>query len=223
MPGTPVPMKRPIPEVPVLEPQGYLAPNPAKTSRQDFTDFFLQFRCAPDAHPQYRGLFETHQKLVKLCFDHPAMEPNRNQTFDTPANSKNKVYFMWDYLLRTFQHIAAQLSPQHPTFSEMWMDVTTRTLMAHELMLDETGKLEAGNRSIGYNDDHGVEFTDEIKTLAKELEGLLVSNEDGCRACGKDEKDDGSDLLQCSRCKKAKYCSRECQKRDWKMHKATCK
>lgn len=29
-------------------------------------------------------------------------------------------------------------------------------------------------------------------------------------------------LLTCSRCKKAKYCSKECQKNDWKNHKRTC-
>lgn len=44
-----------------------------------------------------------------------------------------------------------------------------------------------------------------------------------CRICGKSKKADGSDLMNCSRCHKAKYCSKDCQKADWKKHKGVCK
>ncbi|KAH0829193.1 hypothetical protein J3R83DRAFT_2741 [Lanmaoa asiatica] len=37
-----------------------------------------------------------------------------------------------------------------------------------------------------------------------------------CRSCGKDGG------LTCSRCKRARYCSKECQHADWKMHKKDC-
>jgi hypothetical protein len=40
-------------------------------------------------------------ELLKALFDHPAMEPNREQTFMTPANKKTKPYFMWDFVGRT--------------------------------------------------------------------------------------------------------------------------
>ena len=40
------------------------------------------------------------QLLQKLAF-HPAMAPNLRQTYSTPATSKNKVYFMWDFVGRT--------------------------------------------------------------------------------------------------------------------------
>lgn len=43
-----------------------------------------------------------------------------------------------------------------------------------------------------------------------------------CRLCGKSEKPDGSALMTCSRCKRAKYCSRDCQKADWKQHRNVC-
>jgi uncharacterized C2H2 Zn-finger protein len=46
-----------------------------------------------------------------------------------------------------------------------------------------------------------------------------------CDACGKKaESVDGRDLLQCSRCKQAYYCSKACQKHQWKAgHKEACR
>ena len=43
-------------------------------------------------------------------------------------------------------------------------------------------------------------------------------------ACDRCKKKESADLklLVCSRCKKAVYCSRECQKGDWKTHKLRC-
>ncbi|KAL4071259.1 hypothetical protein V8B97DRAFT_1962113 [Scleroderma yunnanense] len=40
----------------------------------------------------------------------------------------------------------------------------------------------------------------------------------GCRTCG----DEGKALSACGRCKKVKYCSKECQVQDWKRHKKDC-
>ena len=39
-----------------------------------------------------------------------------------------------------------------------------------------------------------------------------------CRGCNKQ----GSGFSRCSRCQQAYYCSRDCQKRDWKRHKDLC-
>jgi len=36
--------------------------------------------------------------------------------------------------------------------------------------------------------------------------------------CHKRKSKDGGDLRTCSRCHRAKYCSRECQRVDWKVH-----
>ena len=49
------------------------------------------------------------------------------------------------------------------------------------------------------------------------------SKTNGCRVCRRDKKGDGSGLLNCARCYHVKYCSRECQRADWKMHKNVCK
>ena len=43
-----------------------------------------------------------------------------------------------------------------------------------------------------------------------------------CDGCGKDEVELGKTLKQCAKCGSARYCSRECQKTDWKEHKKVC-
>jgi hypothetical protein len=45
---------------------------------------------------------------------------------------------------------------------------------------------------------------------------------ESCRACGRGEAKEGGKLLMCTRCKKVKYCSKECQKGDWKTHRMEC-
>jgi hypothetical protein len=40
-----------------------------------------------------------------------------------------------------------------------------------------------------------------------------------CQGCNSNSKE----LSVCGRCKEAKYCSRDCQKREWKQHRQSCK
>ena len=52
---------------------------------------------------------------------------------------------------------------------------------------------------------------------------LPVQSEDACRACGRaDAKPNGGPLKKCARCLEVKYCSAECQKKDWKKHRMEC-
>ncbi|GAB7363427.1 hypothetical protein MBLNU230_g3703t1 [Neophaeotheca triangularis] len=65
-------------------------------------------------------------------------------------------------------------------------------------------------------------------------EGLVIPcpvkiDHDACEGCGKDtavaweEKAAGeAPLLKCAKCLKVMYCSRQCQKGDWKAHKPFC-
>eukprot|EP00033_Pygsuia_biforma_P002520 GCRY01002791.1.p1 GENE.GCRY01002791.1~~GCRY01002791.1.p1 ORF type:complete len:120 (-),score=11.00 GCRY01002791.1:69-392(-) len=49
------------------------------------------------------------------------------------------------------------------------------------------------------------------------LRGEVKNDLNSCEVCGKTE-----DLLSCARCRLVQYCSRECQKKDWKQHKPQC-
>ncbi len=52
-------------------------------------------------------------------------------------------------------------------------------------------------------------FVEDVKTA--------LMDESRCAECGK-----GGKTLQCTRCRKVRYCSRECQKSHWKTHKPAC-
>ena len=55
-----------------------------------------------------------------------------------------------------------------------------------------------------------------VENLGSEVRPATI---EVCQNCGKGGK---VALLQCSRCKKAKYCNRKCQKENWKVHKKNC-
>jgi len=51
----------------------------------------------------------------------------------------------------------------------------------------------------------------------------LGAAKEACRACGRaDAKPNGGPLKKCARCLAVKYCSAECQKKDWKKHRMEC-
>jgi splicing suppressor protein 51 len=53
---------------------------------------------------------------------------------------------------------------------------------------------------------------------SSDLLSSLLNKDDTCAGnCGK-----MTELQQCSKCKSVKYCSKECQKKDWKAHKKLC-
>lgn len=74
-----------------------------------------------------------------------------------------------------------------------------------------------------------VPFVEDVISpdLAKMLVGGAGTDTRGgtplrCRSCGKTEAKAGGALKKCMRCLKVRYCSVECQKRDWKKHRMEC-
>ncbi|KAH7090023.1 hypothetical protein BKA62DRAFT_726616 [Auriculariales sp. MPI-PUGE-AT-0066] len=72
------------------------------------------------------------------------------------------------------------------------------------------------------------ELRKEHKTMYEEYTAEKKAALWNCRGCGvlEDDMPEGRKLLACAACNKidrrVKYCSRECQKSDWKRHKRTC-
>ena len=64
------------------------------------------------------------------------------------------------------------------------------------------------------------ELTSRHKQLITQPKNKTVPSDkttSSCRVCGKQDE-----LKNCSRCKSVKYCSVECQKKDWPQHKESC-
>lgn len=64
----------------------------------------------------------------------------------------------------------------------------------------------------------------EIRPTATELPSAAESVHQApkCFSCERETNRDGKQLRRCTRCGVARYCSRECQRSDWKAHKDLC-
>lgn len=83
--------------------------------------------------------------------------------------------------------------------------------------------LQSDNSSIlffRHNEGNGCHLNDYYlsRKVMQETNDKDPINE--CDNCGKKEGD--SELKLCSRCKKVYYCSRECQKKAYRVHKRYC-
>jgi len=64
---------------------------------------------------------------------------------------------------------------------------------------------------------------DEAELSEEGLRAMMRSLQvEACRNCGAKEAKSGGALKKCMRCLEAKYCSAECQKKDWKKHRMEC-
>lgn len=72
--------------------------------------------------------------------------------------------------------------------------------------------LEAGHHESSEN------MIDSMRGAIASMGASLQHSKDQCAGCGKVE----GKMLKCAKCKNVMYCSRECQKKDWKAHKAHC-
>ncbi|THX20497.1 hypothetical protein D6D11_10735, partial [Aureobasidium pullulans] len=63
----------------------YTGPDPDTTTRAEFTIHHLNRQCPTVCSPRFSHIFKVHQTLIRLMDAHPAMDQNRNQTYNTPA------------------------------------------------------------------------------------------------------------------------------------------
>jgi len=63
--------------------------------------------------------------------------------------------------------------------------------------------------------------TSSTSAVIKELRDQR-NKPDACGNCGVKHRSEGQALLKCSKCKNRSYCSAECQKKAWKVHKKVC-
>jgi MYND finger len=90
------------------------------------------------------------------------------------------------------------------------------------------GWLELG-RVVGLVDNGPSDQTAAQTSNSSRTEGIPRKDGNGCwyGGCdrhGKTDEETEWMLLKCSGCKKARYCSKECQSKDWKvLHKLECR
>ncbi|KAF2398717.1 hypothetical protein EJ06DRAFT_456867, partial [Trichodelitschia bisporula] len=112
--------------------------DPYTNTRREFTEAMLN-RPIPDAAtPQYRTFVSGAQKVLRALAYHPAMEPNIDQPFMTPANKKSRVYFMWDFCGRTLGMALAIDASLPRSTKKVWEEVNERTVFADVLFHDNS-------------------------------------------------------------------------------------
>ncbi|KXT00600.1 hypothetical protein AC578_3171 [Pseudocercospora eumusae] len=148
--------------------------DPYTATRQDFTTHLTHTNIPPDANATFKQYAESHQTLLTALMQHPAMAPNLQQTYMTPANSKNKIYFMWDFVGRTLGLIVQfdpTRNPARGPKKAIWNDVVNRTVMTKTLLAeDDTSKLETMLEA-QYPDQRGrhPDIGDEVLAAARAL------------------------------------------------------
>ncbi|KAL9580030.1 MAG: hypothetical protein Q9212_004735 [Teloschistes hypoglaucus] len=148
--------------------------DPYTNTREQFTAHLVDRPIPENASPEWKKHVERSKTLLDKLAHHPAMAPNLQQTYMTPAKSKNNIYFQWDFVGRTL----AYMYSVNPTLKnlgrvekEAWDDAIGRTVMAQGLILDTSkGTLDKMTES-NYPDQKGrhPEFGEEILELAKHL------------------------------------------------------
>ena len=79
--------------------------DPNRNTRDEFTSALVVLPIPDFASAEWRSYVQKSQVLLDKLAHHPAMAPNLQQTYMTPAKSKNKVYFQWDFVGRTLVRI----------------------------------------------------------------------------------------------------------------------
>ncbi|KAK6543381.1 hypothetical protein TWF694_000129 [Orbilia ellipsospora] len=151
--------------------------NPNQATRRQFSESMLAAN--PDSHAteQYTTLFRATQHLLSLLANHPGMVEtgNASQPFMQPANSKNRIYAMWDFVGRTMGMITSVGSPSNPSGDGMWVDALGRSQMANMLIQNQDMGDQMHQASWGAGFDRRWEFGDEVKAAAAAVSAAASS------------------------------------------------
>ena len=142
--------------------------NPATTTREAFTKNINDVAIPTDAHESWAGPVRHQQGLYQALYDHEAMTPNRQQTFNTPANQKSRVYHTWDFVGRTLQFLYMTDYKKAPgerrgRDKEVFQDAVGRAAMSQILVEDTSSKADM---MLNANIDVDVEFGEAVKAAA---------------------------------------------------------
>ncbi|CAK1367565.1 unnamed protein product [Cercospora beticola] len=69
--------------------------DPSNATRKEFTDNLVSQPLPDDANAEWKRFADAHRDLLGKLAYHDAMSENLQDTYMTPARSKNRVYFMW--------------------------------------------------------------------------------------------------------------------------------
>ncbi|KAL8953164.1 MAG: hypothetical protein Q9222_000985 [Ikaeria aurantiellina] len=141
-------------------------------TRLELTNNQVQRELPTPASPEWTSLATKTRTLLEKLAHHPAMAPNLQQTYMTPAASKNKVYFMWDFVGRTLSMIygtKATLENLSKAAQEKWMDAVGRAQFSGLLILDTRPGMLDSMIELTYPGQGGEkpEFGEEILEIAR--------------------------------------------------------
>ncbi|KAI4239758.1 MAG: hypothetical protein LQ349_000131 [Xanthoria aureola] len=148
--------------------------DPNKSTREEFTNAMVVMPVPEFASPEWKKYVHASQVLLDKLAHHSAMASNMQQTYMTPANSKNKVYFEWDFVGRTlsmFYDVNPTLQNLSKQEKEKWEDAVGRTMFTKMLILDTgPGMLDMMTETT-YPEQKGAhpDFEEEILELARHL------------------------------------------------------
>nr|POE78038.1 hypothetical protein CFP56_09679 [Quercus suber] len=152
--------------------------NANTATREQFTSSLVDRPLPSNAAQEWKTRAEKLQALLKKLAFHDAMSANLQQTYMTPAASKNKVYFMWDFIGRTLgmqfsvpESLQGLSSPQQET----WNDVVGRSVMGAGLILDEKPGMLAQMMQMSYPGVVDVAFGEDVLQLARALKNVRSS------------------------------------------------
>ncbi|KAL8840759.1 MAG: hypothetical protein Q9170_001197 [Blastenia crenularia] len=153
--------------------------DPHTNTRGQFTNYLSSIPFPDFAAPVWKAYFTRHQVLLEKLAHHPAMVPNLQQTYKTPANSKIKSIFsgillvgLWYVVDSFFFKVDPSLQNLSKEAQEMWLDAVGRATFTKMLILDtKPGTLNIMTET-AYPDQRGQnpEFGEEILELARHLD-----------------------------------------------------